>query len=71
MRLRKTKAERLPQLAVVKGAGASRGRRLKGHLFSTILASAGFHGLWQSHLHSSLMQEGCLLFLHDQLMPDP
>jgi len=45
--------------------------RLKGHLFSTILASAGFHGLWQSHLHSSLMQEGCLLFLHDQLMPDP
>ena len=45
--------------------------RLDGHPFFTNLVAAGFHGLWQSHLHSSLMQAKCLLFLHDQLMPEP
>lgn len=47
------------------------GWRLSGHFFSTISARAGFHSLWQPHLHLSLEQAACLLDLHDQLTRDP
>jgi hypothetical protein len=48
-----------------------KGWRLNGHPFSTILARARSHSLWQSQVHFILEQAGCLLCLHDQLMPDP
>jgi hypothetical protein len=46
-------------------------RRLNRHPFFTVLVRNGSGSLWQSQAHFSLAQAKCLLFLHDQLMPDP
>jgi len=45
--------------------------RLNGYPFFTVLVRTGSRSLWQSQAHFSLAQAKCLLFLHDQLMPDP
>jgi hypothetical protein len=59
------------QIKPLRGRHDNRRDNLKGHPFFTILVRTGSRSLWQSQAHFSLAQAWCLLFLHDQLMPDP